>query len=44
MTIPNVQEWIESYKAANAAVLDADPEFRQWLEEDYSPIWGGWQY
>jgi hypothetical protein len=24
--------------------LGDDPEFRRWLEEEYVPIFGGWQY
>lgn len=39
-----VHRWVEEYREANQALLDRDPEFRRWLEEDYVPIAGGWQY
>jgi hypothetical protein len=39
-----VCRWVEGYKAANTALLASDPEFRRWLEEEYVPIGGGWQY
>jgi hypothetical protein len=41
---PAAHEWINDYLQANAALLEAEPEFRRWLEEDYAPIAGGWQY
>lgn len=36
--------WIDEYREANQALLNADPEFRHWLDEEYIPIGGGWQY
>jgi hypothetical protein len=36
--------WLEAYKAANRAILDEDPEFAAWLDRDYVPIAGAWQY
>ena len=41
---PQTREWITDYVQDNAALLEAEPEFRRWLEEDYAPIAGGWQY
>lgn len=35
--------WLERYKSKNPHLLD-DPEFANWLEEEYVPIAGGWQY
>jgi hypothetical protein len=40
----DVNHWLEDYKDANADLLGADPEFCRWLEEEYVPIAGGWQY
>lgn len=37
-------DWLDSYRAQNRALLEADPEFRHWLETEYKPIAGGWQY
>jgi hypothetical protein len=44
LTTIEIQRWVEDYKDENTALLDADPEFRRWLEEEYIPIGGGWQY
>jgi len=38
------RDWLTSYKAANAERLDGNPEFAAWLEKEYVPIAGGWQY
>lgn len=43
-TNQGVDRWLVGYTKANADLLDADPEFRRWLLEDYRPIAGGWQY
>lgn len=37
-------EWLESYKRVHAAVLENDPSFRRWLDEEYVPLAGGWHY
>ena len=37
-------DWMASYRAANAERLKTDTEFARWLESDYVPIAGGWQY
>ena len=37
-------DWFDSYRVANAELMASDPEFARWLEEDYVPIAGGWQY
>ena len=39
-----IQAWIDDYKSANSALLDGDPEFSRWLDEDYIPMGGAWQY
>jgi transposase-like protein len=39
-----IRRWLERYKEANAALLESDPEFRRWLDEEYVAIGGGWQY
>jgi hypothetical protein len=36
--------WLDNYKNDNIALLDAEPEFRRWLDKEYAPIGGGWQY
>jgi hypothetical protein len=36
--------WLESYKSAHGALLSSEQEFLRWLENDYVPIAGGWQY
>lgn len=35
--------WIADYQQANPERLD-DAEFAAWLESEYVPIAGGWQY
>jgi hypothetical protein len=42
--LPEIQHWLSEYRVTNAALLDADPEYRRWLDEEYVPIGGGWQY
>jgi hypothetical protein len=39
-----VARWLASYKDANRDLLINDPEFAHWLDEEYVPIAGGWQY
>jgi hypothetical protein len=39
-----LRRWLDDYRAAHAPLLDADPEFRRWLDEEYVPIGGAWQY
>ena len=36
--------WLERYKQAHAALLDRDPAFGRWLDEEYVPLAGGWHY
>lgn len=40
----SLRRLLEAYKEDNADVLERDPEFARWLEEDYAPIAGGWHY
>ena len=35
--------WLESYEAAHPEYL-SDPDFAAWLQTEYIPIAGGWQY
>jgi hypothetical protein len=39
-----VERLLAGYKVANKARLDADPSFAAWLETQYVPIVGAWQY
>ncbi len=36
--------WLAEYKRENAAALEADPAFAAWLDREFVPIAGGWQY
>jgi hypothetical protein len=38
------RDWLTAYKADNAEQLRNDPAFARWLETEYVPIAGGWQY
>jgi|GEM_PF-6540925 len=46
MEFPEVSadRWLASYKDASRDLLLSDPEFAHWLDQDYVPIAGGWQY
>jgi hypothetical protein len=37
-------DWVVAYQAANEDRLRSAPAFAAWLENDYVPIAGGWQY
>jgi hypothetical protein len=37
-------DWFAAYRAASEDRLRSTPEFTAWLETDYVPIAGGWQY
>jgi hypothetical protein len=37
-------DWLMAYKADHSEHLRSDPTFAQWLETEYVPIAGGWQY
>ncbi len=39
-----VDHLIEAYRSANRERLDADPDFASWMETEYVPIVGAWQY
>lgn len=39
-----VDRWLASYKDASRDLLRSDPEFAHWLDTEYVPIAGGWQY
>jgi hypothetical protein len=41
-TVP--AEFLHEYLKANRTLVDSDPEFATWLETEYRPIEGGWQY
>ena len=36
--------WIKQYRELNDELLASDRGFAKWLERDYKPIAGGWQY
>lgn len=36
--------WLTAYKKDHAERLRGDPAFARWLETEYVPIAGGWQY
>lgn len=36
--------WLDRYKASQHDLVEANPDFARWLEEDYLPIAGGWMY
>jgi hypothetical protein len=38
------RDWLAAYKAENSERLRTDPIFARWLETEYVPIAGGWQY
>lgn len=40
----DIGHWLEVYKAGHRELLEADPEFANWLETEYRPLAGGWQY
>jgi hypothetical protein len=37
-------EFLREYLTANRTLVDSDPEFAAWLETEYRPIEGGWNY
>lgn len=39
-----LKSWLDSYEESERELIDADPEFARWLEEEYVPIGGGWMY
>ena len=36
--------WLETYKEQYCETLASNPDFARWLDEEYVPIAGGWQY
>jgi hypothetical protein len=36
--------WLMNCKQAVCEMTKSEPEFAKWLEEEYIPIAGGWQY
>jgi len=39
-----LRQLLAAYKEEHRDELSRDPEFARWLEEDYTPIAGGWHY
>ena len=37
-------QWLSAYKNEHHALLEADPAFQHWLETEYVPLAGAWQY
>ena len=40
----SLSRWLTTYKIDHREILQEDPEFARWLDEDYVPIAGGWAY
>jgi hypothetical protein len=40
----DVRAWMQDYKESHRQLLDADAEFERWLDNEYVPIGGAWQY
>jgi hypothetical protein len=40
----SISDWLENYKREHGALLRHDPEFARWLNKDYRPLAGRWQY
>lgn len=36
--------WLNDYRVHNANLLSTNAEFAAWLDNEYVPIAGGWQY
>lgn len=39
-----IQRIVDDYKHTHPELLADNPDFRKWLEKEYVPITGGWQY
>ncbi len=39
-----IQRMVDDYKLTHSQLLADNPDFREWLENEYVPIAGGWQY
>jgi hypothetical protein len=40
----SVDRLLATYKNHHHELLQQDPTFAKWLEEDYVPVAGGWMY
>lgn len=40
----NLDTWLVAYKQDHKTLLQNDREFARYLEEEYIPLAGGWQY
>ena len=40
----NLKTWLSTYKHEHRELLQNDSEFARWLEDEYVPLAGGWQY
>jgi hypothetical protein len=40
----SIDHWLAGYKDAHRDLLIDDSEFARWLDEEYIPLAGGWQY
>jgi hypothetical protein len=40
----NLTAWLSAYKHERRELLQNDSEFARWLEDEYVPLAGGWQY
>jgi hypothetical protein len=39
-----IEAMVDDYKLSHQELLAENPDFREWLEREYKPIAGGWQY
>lgn len=39
-----VEHLVETYKVSYRPLLEADPAFASWMEAEYVPLAGAWQY
>ena len=44
LELNGVGNWLAAYKEANEERLLREPGFAAWLDKEYVPIAGGWQY
>ncbi|WP_158580047.1 hypothetical protein [Geodermatophilus marinus] len=40
----SVLKLVVAYRESNRALLEADPAFASWLDDEYVPMVGAWQY
>lgn len=43
-TLAGRSEFVDRYREQNKLLLQQHPEFATWLDTEYVPLAGGWQY